>query len=131
MSVEINSIVDGEVVRIKAFGAIVELPDKKQGLVHISHISNRFIQDINEFLSVGDIVKVKVLSVDEATGKIALSMKEAAPPEPVQAPPPRSSFGGKQQNVITEASPFEDKLKDWIKNSNERQAGINKRNKRR
>ena len=68
--VQVGNIVEGKVLRIKPFGAIVSLGDKVQGLVHISQIANNFVQDINEHIAVGDVVKVKVLSVDEASNKI-------------------------------------------------------------
>ena len=119
---EVGNIVDGTVIRIKPFGAIVSLPDKLQGLVHISHISASFVQDIEDHLSIGDEVKVKILSKDPETGKISLSIKEASPPI-------RSEFRPRQPAVPD--SSFEDKFKEWLKSSNERQAGLNKRNKRR
>ena len=61
---EIGTIVEGEVIKVKPFGAIVSIDGKNQGLVHISQISNSFVQDINDHIAVGDTVKVKVLSVD-------------------------------------------------------------------
>lgn len=150
--VEIGSIVDGKVVKIKPFGAIVSLPDNTQGLVHISHISNSFVQDINEHILVGDVVKVKVLSADAETGKISLSIKETLPPpakrperdpnkpfpnKPFNRPnsPQRSNFNRNMPPEIKPAldsnSSFEDRFKEWLKNSNERHAGLNKRNKKR
>ena len=143
--VQVGSIVEGKVLRIKPFGAIVSLGDKVQGLVHISQIANSFVQDINDHVSVGDIVKVKVLSVDEASNKISLSMREALPPKTTK-PHFEKNFRSKEnksyENRTTypsddyfkpQAAPsdFEDKMKDWLKQSNERQAGLNKRaNKR-
>ena len=61
---EVGSIVEGKVVRVKPFGAIVSLGNT-QGLVHISQVANSFVQDINDHVKVGDMVKVKVLSIDE------------------------------------------------------------------
>ena len=127
-ALEINSIVEGEVVRIKPFGAIVLLPGGKQGLVHISHISSRYVQNITDFVNVGDVVKVKVLTIEAETGRISLSMMEAEPPKPFEQRMPEAdsrAYGG------GDASSFEDKFKDWLKSANERQAGLNKRNKRR
>lgn len=128
-AVELNAIVEGEVLKIKAFGAIVQLPDKSQGLVHISHISNRFVQNIEEFVNVGDIVSVKVIGIDPESGKISLSMKETEPaPAPSSYRSGRSSYSNDRPS--SDGS-FEEKFKDWLKSSNERQAGLNKRNKRR
>ena len=77
---EVGSIVEGKVVRVKPFGAIVSL-GKVQGLVHISQVANSFVQDINDHVKVDDVVKVKVLSIDEENNKIALSIREAMPKE--------------------------------------------------
>ena len=65
---EVGSIVEGKVVRVKPFGAIVSLGNT-QGLVHISQVANSFVQDINDHVKVGDMVKVKVLSVDNIVSK--------------------------------------------------------------
>ena len=120
--VEVGSIVDGTILRIKPFGAIVSLPDNLQGLVHISHISTNFVQSVEEHLSVGDEVKVKIIAKDPETGKISLSIKEASVPA-------RNEYRPRQ--TVAADSTFEDKFKEWLKASNERQAGLNKRNKRR
>lgn len=137
MSIEVGSIIEGKVVRIKPFGAIVSIGDNLQGLVHISHISNSFVQDINEHLAVGDIIKVKVLSIDEANNKIALSIKEAVSDSRKNDSDSGGAYVPKEREPQAPKEPldsvslFEEKFKDWVKSSNERQAGINKRNKRR
>ncbi len=132
--IAVGSIVEGKVVRIKPFGAIVSLPDNTQGLVHISHISTNFVQNIEEYVAIGDVVKVKVISSDPATGKISLSMKEALPPvakNPNEASHPSAHHDYSRSRPSADSGTFEDKFKDWLKASNERQAGLNKRNKRR
>jgi polyribonucleotide nucleotidyltransferase len=73
--VEVNRIYDGKVARIVDFGAFVTILPGKDGLVHISQISNQRISDINQVLQVGQIVPVKVLEIDRQ-GRIRLSMKE-------------------------------------------------------
>nr|WP_230896318.1 S1 domain-containing post-transcriptional regulator GSP13 [Salipaludibacillus sp. CUR1]MCE7792287.1 S1 domain-containing post-transcriptional regulator GSP13 [Salipaludibacillus sp. CUR1] len=140
---EVGSIVEGKVTGIKPFGAFVALDEKKQGLVHISHIAHGYVKDINEQLSVGDEVKVKVLSVDEESGKISLSIKETQPkPERTERPRQQSGgprggggggnkrSGGGQQSQTQGFNTLEDKLKDWLKQSNEIQADLNKRIKK-
>ncbi|GEL08698.1 S1 domain-containing post-transcriptional regulator GSP13 [Salisediminibacterium halotolerans] len=133
---EVGSIVEGKVTGIKPFGAFVALDEKKQGLVHISHIAHGYVKDINEVLSVGDQIKVKVLSVDEESGKISLSIKETQE-KPERQERPQSSGqnrggGGKpQQKEASQGfNTLEDKLKDWLKQSNEIQADLNKRIKK-
>ena len=124
---EVSSFTDGKVVRIKPFGAIVSLEGGHQGLVHISHVSDKFVEDINDYISVGDIVRVKVLSVDQESGKIALSMKEADSFQ--KTPAPVTSFFD-QEVVKKESVTFEEKFKDWLRASNEAQATLSKRKKR-
>ncbi|MCL2616513.1 MAG: S1 RNA-binding domain-containing protein [Defluviitaleaceae bacterium] len=128
---EVGAIVEGKVVNLKPFGAIVILPDNTQGLVHISHISASFVQNVNDYISVGDIVKVKILTIDPTTKKISLSIKEAARHlGSGDAPASVPSFSERSRSSEPAGS-FEDKVKEWIKISNERHAGLNKRNKRR
>lgn len=86
--VEVNQVYEGKVARIVDFGAFVTVLPGKDGLVHISQISNQRIEDVSKVLSVGQIVKVKVLEIDRQ-GRIRLSMKElesapAAPAESVE-----------------------------------------------
>ena len=88
MAAEIGSILEGKVTGITNFGAFVELPDKSTGMVHISEVSSTFIKDIHEKISEGDIVKVKVIDINEK-GKIALSIKKALPQEEEQPKPKR------------------------------------------
>ena len=63
---------EGEVVGIKDFGAFVKLTPAKDGLLHISRVANGRVGSVEDVLSIGDIVKVKVLEVDPKTGKISL-----------------------------------------------------------
>ena len=76
MDLSPGDIVEGVVTKVAKFGAFVDLEDGKSGLVHISEIADTFVKDINNHISEGDEVKVKVLSIDEK-GKIALSITDA------------------------------------------------------
>ena len=76
MQVEIGEILEGKVTGITKFGAFVELEEGKTGMVHISEVSNSYVEDINQFLKEGDVVKVKVINITE-DGKISLSRKDA------------------------------------------------------
>ena len=78
MALEVGNIVEGTITGIAKFGAFVELPDKKVGLVHISEVANEYVSDVNDYLKVKDKVKVKVITIDDH-GKIALSIKQAVP----------------------------------------------------
>ena len=76
MQLEVGSIVQGKVSGIAKFGAFVDLPDGKVGMVHISEVASVYVNDINEHLKEGQEVKVKVLSIGD-DGKISLSIKKA------------------------------------------------------
>jgi uncharacterized protein len=74
---------EGVVTNVTKFGAFVDIGVHQDGLVHISELSNRYVQDANEVVKVGQIVEVQVISADTKTKRIALSMKSR------QAPPPK------------------------------------------
>jgi uncharacterized protein len=68
-------ILEGNVTNVTNFGAFVDIGVHQDGLVHVSELSNRFIKDPNDAVKVGQIVKVKVISIDVAAKRIALSIK--------------------------------------------------------
>ncbi len=113
MSVSVGSIVEGVVTGITKFGAFVELPDGESGLVHISEISNDYVENVSDYLKKDQRVKVKVLSVDK-DGKISLSIKEA---EPTSTNPPEVDFNSRSDQ---DGLSFEDKLNKFLKVSNEK-----------
>jgi len=69
-------ILQGVVTNVTAFGAFVDIGVHQDGLVHISHLANRYIKDPHAAVKVGELVKVKVLSADAQRKRIALSIKE-------------------------------------------------------
>ena len=79
MQIEVGSILEGKVTGITNFGAFVELPEGASGMVHISEISNTYVENVSDFLTVGQEIKVKVININES-GKIALSIKKLTPP---------------------------------------------------
>ncbi|MCD8315984.1 MAG: polyribonucleotide nucleotidyltransferase, partial [Eggerthellaceae bacterium] len=80
---EVGEIYDGEVVALKDFGAFVKLTEGKDGLLHISRVSNGRVDKVEDVLSVGDVVKVKVIEIDPKTGKISLDrMDKPEAPKP-------------------------------------------------
>ena len=70
-------VLPGTVTNVAAFGAFVDIGVHQDGLVHVSHLSDRFVKDPNEAVKVGEIVRVKVLAVDVPRKRISLSIKEA------------------------------------------------------
>ena len=75
MQLEVGAIVEGKVTGITKFGAFVELPEKKTGMVHISEVAPTFVKEIRDFITEGQTVKVKVLSVDVKKRRIGLTMR--------------------------------------------------------
>ena len=74
-------ILEGTVSNVAAFGAFVDLGVHQDGLVHVSQLAHKFVNDAREVVKTGDIVKVQVVEVDVARKRIALTMKLGAPPE--------------------------------------------------
>ena len=72
-------VLEGTVSNVAQFGAFVDLGVHQDGLVHVSQLSNKFVNDAREVVKTGDIVKVKVLEVDLARRRISLTMKLDAP----------------------------------------------------
>ena len=122
MSIEVGSVVEGVVTGITNFGAFVELPGGKVGLIHISEVADVYVRDVKDFLKEQDSVKVKVLSIDER-GKIGLSIKQLQPPSPSPVPSPmprRAPINDNRRYGKVNAPSFEDKLTKFLKDSDER-----------
>ena len=158
MELEIGAILEGKVTGITKFGAFVALPGGRSGLVHISEVAHSYVSDVSEFLSVGDNVNVKVVSVDESN-RINLSIKQTLPPPPRpersgrprgenrggrgevrerrDARPPRSEGRGRPQNSAPrsadskESNSFDDMLKRFMSESERNNARLNRNEGRR
>ncbi|WP_077214435.1 S1 domain-containing post-transcriptional regulator GSP13 [Bacillus dakarensis] len=124
--IEVGSVLTGKVTGIQPYGAFVALDENTQGLVHISEVTHGFVKDINEHLKVGDEVQVKVLSIDEAAGKIGLSIRatQEAPAEteaPKAKKAPRRRQAAAAFKTDTDSSQgfntLKDKLQEWIEQS--------------
>jgi polyribonucleotide nucleotidyltransferase len=72
---KVGDVLNGEVVRILDFGAFVKITPNKDGLVHISEVKKERINKVDDHLNIGDMVDVKVIKVDDSSGKISLSIK--------------------------------------------------------
>ncbi len=107
MEVAVGDIVEGVVTGLAKFGVFVKISDTEKGLVHISELSNSYVKKVEDVVSEGDTVTVKVLSIDN--GRLNLSIKQALPEEEyVEEPEPE----------FDEA--FEAKLKKFLKVSQEK-----------
>ncbi|HVG43262.1 MAG TPA: Tex family protein, partial [Longimicrobium sp.] len=116
-------VLQGTVTNVVAFGAFVDVGVHQDGLVHVSHLSNRFVKDPNEVVKPGERVTVRVLSVDVQRQRIALSMKDASAgdarpagqgrpadgrkteparkPEPKRAPEPQPGVAPNGMRIVT------------------------------
>ncbi|VDG98783.1 General stress protein 13 [Lysinibacillus sphaericus] len=117
---EAGEELSGTVTGIQPYGAFVALDESTQGLVHISEITYGFVKDINEHLSVGQQVTVKVLEVDETDKKISLSIRS------LQDPPTQTKKFSRPRKSLQERvdeqdekgfNSLKDKLRDWIDKS--------------
>lgn len=114
MPVSIGDVVEGTVTGITNFGAFVQLPEGKSGLVHISEISHDYVEKVSDYLKKDEKVKVKVLSVTK-DGKISLSIRQAKPKSTEPAEIEWINPGDSQKFMS-----FEDKLNRFMKDSGEK-----------
>ena len=91
-------LLEGTVSNVAQFGAFVDLGVHQDGLVHVSQLSNKFVQDAREVVKTGDIVKVKVVEVDLARQRIALTMKLDTQPQAKGARNSDNSFRAPARN---------------------------------
>ena len=128
MEYTVGQIVEGKVRSLTKFGAFVSLPGGATGLVHISEVANTFVSDVGAFLKVGQEVSVKVIGIDE-NGRINLSVKKALPPsEPRPAARPAAARPAPAPAV---PESFEDKLKQFMKESDSKMNDLNRAANRR
>ncbi len=125
MQVEVGAVLEGKITGITKFGAFVELPDKKTGMVHISEVAPTYVKEIRDFVTEGQVVKVKVMSIGD-DGKISLSIKKASPPAPTRpAASRRPAFSGRPDNVewtssASRSDNFEDMMSRFKATSDEK-----------
>lgn len=74
--IKVGDIVEGQITGVTKYGIFVSLEDNYVGLIHISEVSNKFVKDLEQKFNVGDLVKVKVLSIDEDKLQVKLSIKK-------------------------------------------------------
>lgn len=95
MQLEVGQIYEGKVTGITKFGAFVSFEGGQTGMVHISEVAPVFVNEIKDFVTEGQTVKVKVLSIS-GEGKISLSMKKALPED--QQRRPKREGGRRDEN---------------------------------
>lgn len=112
MSYEIGELIIGKVENVKPYALFLSFEDGSKGLLHISEISDSYIRDIEKFGTVGDELKVKVLSIDQHNGFLRVSLKQV--PEEEQF----STHDNNERRIpVVDESSFNDlkeHLDDWI-----------------
>ncbi|WP_411677548.1 S1 RNA-binding domain-containing protein [Caproicibacter sp.] len=122
MQLEVGTVLEGKVTGITKFGAFVELPGGKTGMVHISEVAPTFVKEIRDFVSENQMVKVKILNITPE-GKISLSMKKAVEqvrPGGGAARPSRPGNYEWQPSRKNEPSSFEDMMSKFKQTSDEK-----------
>jgi polyribonucleotide nucleotidyltransferase len=79
---EVGTVYNGKVKSIVTFGAFIEILPGKEGLLHISEVDWKRVEDVNKYLKVGQMVDVKLIGIDSSTGKLKLSRKVLLPQPP-------------------------------------------------
>lgn len=126
---EVGSVLEGKVTGITKFGAFVELPEGKTGMVHISEVASTYVKEIRDFLTENQQVKVKVININEE-GKISLSIKKAVEQKNnnhVRRSNHRSSSGPggfEWQSTRNDSGSFEEMLQKFKQTSDEKMSDI-------
>ncbi len=130
MSLEVGAIVEGKVKGITNFGAFVELPEGKTGMVHISEVAKTYVSEIRDHVKENQIVKVKVINISD-DGKVSLSIKKAMEDEPraKRAPvfsgkPADVDFSSRKDNGLS----FEDMMLKFKQSSDEKISMLKRKN---
>ncbi|MCF0144676.1 MAG: bifunctional 4-hydroxy-3-methylbut-2-enyl diphosphate reductase/30S ribosomal protein S1 [Firmicutes bacterium] len=95
---EVGQVIGGKVVQIKEYGAFVELEPGLDGLVHISEVAHKRVENINNELEVGQAVQVKILEIDKDRKRISLSIRET-----IEPPTPEEIEAAKAEEAAAEA----------------------------
>ncbi len=130
MQFEVGKIYEGKITGITNFGAFVELDRKTTGLVHISEVALTYVKDIKDHITVGQAVKVKVLTVDEK-GKMSLSIKKALEEERKSKKNAPVKSSGRPDDFVFGAnnsapSSFDDMLSRFKQDSDEKMQSMKK-----
>ncbi len=123
MELEVGAIYTGKVTGITKFGAFIELKPGTVGMVHISEIANSYVEKVSDFLTMGQEVKVKLISIGEGN-KLSLSIKKVDPPTPPPVQQTRAQT--KTQEKKADLDPFEEMLAKFKQSSEEKISDLRK-----
>ncbi|HIU72068.1 MAG TPA: S1 RNA-binding domain-containing protein [Candidatus Galloscillospira excrementipullorum] len=125
MQIEVGAILEGKVTSITKFGAFVELPENKTGMVHISEVSTGFVKEITDYLQENQIVKVKVIEIDQ-NGRINLSIKRLLdqPQQSSRRAPARRGNVGWQPKQVVQPVTFEEMMSKFKADSDDKMSSL-------
>ena len=125
MQIEVGAILEGKVTSITKFGAFVELPENKTGMVHISEVSTGFVKEITDYLQENQIVKVKVIEIDQ-NGRINLSIKRLLdqPQQSSRRAPARRGDVGWQPKQVVQPVTFEEMMSKFKADSDDKMSSL-------
>lgn len=129
MQLEVGMVLEGKVTGITKFGAFVELPGGRTGMVHISEVASTFVKEIRDYVTENQMIKVKILNINE-DGKISLSMKRAVDPPPRTGnSAPRQQRPGRPGNYEwqsrrNEGGSFEEMMSRFKQTSDEKMSDL-------
>ena len=134
MQLEIGKIYNGTVKAITQYGAFVDVEGGGSGMIHISEVANTYVNDIHEFLTEGQEIRVKVIGIND-NGKVSLSLKKAqeddgTSPKPEggsqnrqrrdKSPRPKPNIWEPKQTIPQSEMTFEDRMSHFKQTSEER-----------
>ena len=111
MNYQVGQLIVGKVYNVKPYALFMNFEGGVTGLLHISEISDSFVRDIEKYGSVGDEIKVKILSIDKENGFLRVSYKQVPPEENYS-----SHTNQRRLPTVTEEEflPLKEKLDGWI-----------------
>ncbi|MCP0886259.1 S1 RNA-binding domain-containing protein [Ligilactobacillus sp. WILCCON 0076] len=119
MDYKIGMILEGRITGIQPYGAFVALDENTQGLIHISECRHGYVNNIEDFLKVGQKVKVIIIDIDEYTGKISLSVRCLEKPFDFSKTDNRIHYQHKKfwtnKHLQSGFAPIDQRLDKWIK----------------
>ena len=115
MNYQIGDIIQGCVTDVKPYAIFMKFDDQTSGLLHISELSDGFIKDIDRYAAKGDIIKVKIISIDEKNGFLRLSLKQITKEE--QFTTHKNYKRRKFENNEDDFLPLKNMLDKWIDNT--------------
>ncbi len=103
-NIKVGKIVEGQITGVTKYGVFVSLEGNYVGMIHISEVSNKYIEDLNTLFKIGDLIKVKVLSIDEDKLQVKLSIK-------------KNGNKNKRKGIEEKGigfTPLKEKMNEWI-----------------